>query len=190
MLKPAVDSARRIVVRPTDIGFAASGGKASTALPNVFVLGDGGGKLFLRFSVPLPPATNVVEAYVVLRRSSVVDDDPSSIALHADRIVEPWTGGTIDWALQPRVNDARLPRTTVEPAASALVRVDVRDLVRRWARRDPSDQGIAIVAEASAKAKATFALSGLGLESDGAAGPAPRSPAAPDPEPYLELYVR
>jgi hypothetical protein len=191
-VKPAVDSARRVVVRPIDVAYLRSGDRASGgALPPVFALGKDRAKLFLRFAVALSPTSNVVEAYVILRRSGVVDDDPSPISLHATRIVESWTGGSISWALQPRATEIRLPSTTVEPSGSALVRLDVRELVRQWARRDPNDHGIAIVAENESRTGTTFALSGFGAERDGVAGRVgPASSAAPDVEPYLELYVR
>lgn len=183
-LKPAIENARRLVLRPKDIGYTTKQDPDGDGLPSIVVLGGGGEKLFLRFSVALPPATNVVEAYVVLRRSSVVDDDPTPISLYANRIVEPWTGGLVAWGRQPRLVDTRSPRTTVEPNTSSLVRVDVRELVRGWARHEPTDQGIALVSDAPSGSKATFAMSGLGLETRaGSAG-------ASDPEPYLELYVR
>jgi hypothetical protein len=170
-------------VRPTDIGFTSKGtARASDALPVVATLGSGGGRLFLRFSFLLPAGASLVEAYVVLRRASVVDDDPTTLSIHASRVVDAWKGGAVPWALQPRVSDIRLPVTTVSPGGSTLVRLDVRELVRNWARRDPSDQGIAIVAEGGSGAGTTFALSGLGVEAD-------RGPV-PDSEPYLELYVR
>jgi hypothetical protein len=170
MVKPAVDSARRIVVRPVDLAYVKSGdGPSGGGLPPLFALGRDGGKLFLRFSVPLPPTTNIVEAYVVLRRSAAVDDDPAAISLHATRIIEAWSGGSVTWALQPRAMEVRSPSTLAPPGGTPLVRVDVRDLVRQWARHDPLDQGIAIVAENETKTGTTFAL---------------------DEEPYLELYVR
>ncbi|HVH41547.1 MAG TPA: DNRLRE domain-containing protein [Labilithrix sp.] len=194
-LKPAVDSARRLVVRPIDIGFTRTGARSTGALPSVVGLGKDGGKLFLRFAVALPPSANVVEAYVVLHRSPLVDDDPTPISVHASRIIDPWVGGSISWGEQPRSAEGRAPATTVEPGGSPLVRLDVRDLVRRWARRDPSDQGIAIVAENESATGTTFALTALGgggtaPAETGAIGRAVLSTPAPDPEPYLELYVR
>jgi hypothetical protein len=47
----------------------------------------------------------------------------------------------------------------------------VRELVRQWGRRDPHDQGIAIVAENETPTGMAFALTS-------------------DVEPYLELYLR
>ena len=198
-VKPAVDSARRLVVRPVDLAYLRCGdGPSGGALPPVFALGSGGGKLFLRFAVSVPRTANIVEAYVVLHRSPVVDDDPTPISLHATRIVESWKGGSISWALQPRSTDTRSPSTLVEPAGGSLVRLDVRDLVRQWARRDPADHGIAVVAENESRTGTTFALTATGAERAstdtvgvGRIAAGPSSPAvAPDVEPYLELYVR
>lgn len=207
-MKPAVDSARRLVVRPTDIAYVRSGdGASGGALPTVFALGRDGGKLFLRFAVPMPPTAKVVEAYVVLRRSPAVDDDPAPVSLHATRIVQGWSGGSVSWAFQPRTTEARSPSTLVEPGGSPLVRLDVRELVGHWGRRDPMDQGIAIVADNETRTGTTFALSWVSWVSRGGGSDsaltepaAPRSSpgvltgtgqgAAPDVEPYLELYVR
>jgi hypothetical protein len=194
-VKPAVDSARRLVVRPTDIAYVKRGDPPSNGgLPSVFALGKDGGKLFLRFAAALPPTASIVEAYIVLRRSNLVDDDPFPVHLHATRIVEGWSGGSVSWALQPRSTETRSPSTTVEPSGSPLVRLDVRDLVRNWARRDPSDHGIAVVADNETSSGSIFALSAIGVGADRLADPTGRLPSssmgALDVEPYLELYVR
>lgn len=133
----------------------------------------------MRFSVALAANANVVEAYVVLRRTDAVDDDPAPISLHATRIVEAWEGRSISWALQPRVVDTRSPSTVVEPGGPALVRLDVRELVRQWSKHDPHDQGIAIVADNESRSGSTFAFRAVGPDR-----------GSPDLEPYLELYLR
>ena len=177
-VKPAIDAARRLIVRPVDVAYLRRGDDASGgALPPLFALGKDSAVLMMRFSVALAPTTNVVEAYVVLRRSEAVDDDPTPISLHATRIVQPWRGRSTSWALQPSIVDARLPATVVEPGGPSLVRLDVRDLVRQWPKHDASDQGIAIVAESETRSGMTFAFRSSGAP-------------APDVEPYLELYVR
>lgn len=205
-LKPAVDSARRWVVTPADIAFVSRGERrpAPGALPPLFALGRDGGVLFLRFSVALPKAANVVEAYVCLRRAEIVDDDPAPISLHATRIVDSWEGRSTSWAFQPRFREVRTPATIVEPAGPSLVRVDVRDLVRHWSRHDPQDQGIAIVAENESRTGTTFAITALGADAVGRSagsdlaglvaggkhGGGTPVVSAPDVAPYLELYVR
>lgn len=194
-VKPAVDSARRLVMHPIDIAYVSSTAKdpaVAGPLPNVFVLGKDGAKLFLRFSVPILPHANIVEAYVVLHRSTLVDDDPEATVLHATRIVEPWSARSMSWARQPRTAETRLPSTTVEPSGSPIVRLDVRDLVRHWARRDPDEHGLSIVSENETSTGTTFAFSAVGAERasydvgfGGRLGPPPDNL-----EPYLELYVR
>lgn len=206
-MRPAVDTAKRLVVRPIDIAYVRRGDEPNHgALPPIVTLGKDGAALLLRFSVAVPDAATLVEAYLVLRRATVVDDDPSPISLHATRIVEPWQGRSTSWALQPRLSEVKAPITTVEPGGSPLVRLDVRELVRRWPRRDPADQGIAVVADLESPSGTTFALTAMG-ESRGTGTDfgfdpgmqrrdGPRSPAAqaplgsPDVEPYLELYIR
>jgi hypothetical protein len=198
-VKPAVDSARRLVVRPIDLAYVTSGDPAAHgALPVVFALGKNRGRLFLRFSVAVLPTTNIVEAYVVLHRSTIVDDDPAPVSLHATRIVESWNGGSVSWALQPHATETRSPSTLVEPGGSPLVRVDVRELVRHWARHDPADHGIVIEAENETRTGTTFALSALGYStpevgrggSSSARGRSEDTGGSPDVEPYLELYIR
>jgi hypothetical protein len=204
-VKPAIDSARRLVVHPIDLAYVRRGDSASNgALPPLFSLGTGGGTLLLRFTVSIAPTANVVEAYVVLRRSDAVDDDPAPISLHATRIVEPWEGRSTSWAMQPKTQETKTPSTVVEPGGPSLVRLDVRDLVRQWVKHDPADQGIAIVSDTESRTGTTFALSGSGAERadrgasadllvglSGSRGwEGARSSSAPDVEPYLELYVR
>lgn len=193
-VKPAVDSARRLVVRPLDVAYVKrSDGASNGALPTVFSLGKDDGKLFLRFSVAIPEAANIVEAYVVLHRSSLVDDDPAFISLHATRIIDSWQGGSVSWAMQPRSTETRSPTTVVEHGGPTLVRLDVRELVRHWGRHDPSDQGIAVTAENETRTGMTFALSGGGAERTAefvATATSFGSSSSQDVEPYLELYVR
>ena len=174
-MKPAVDAARRLVVRPTDVAYLRRGdGPSGGALPPLFALGRDSAVLMMRFSVPLPASATIVEAYVVLRRTDTVDDDPAPISLHATRIIDGWEQRSISWALQPRVVEARTPATLVEPGGPSLVRLDVRDLVRQWPRHDPQDQGIAIRADNETRTGTTFAFRASAL----------------DVEPYLELYLR
>jgi hypothetical protein len=177
-VKPSIDAARRLVVRPVDLAYLRCGdGASGGALPPLFVLGKGSAVLMMRFAVALPVTANVVEAYVVLRRSDAVDDDPAPISLHATRIVQGWEGRSTSWALQPAVVESRLPATLIEPGGPALVRLDVRDLVRQWTKHDARDHGIAIVAENETRSGSTFAFRSVGAP-------------APDVEPYLELYLR
>jgi hypothetical protein len=203
-VKPAIDTGKRLVVHPVDVAFVRRGDPASAELPPQFTLGREPAALLLRFSVALPAGANVVEAYLVLRRSESVDDDPTPISLHVTRIVDPWSGRSTSWAMQPRTEEARAPTTTVDPAGPALVRLDVLDLVRKWRRHSPSDQGLEVIADNDSRTGMTFAFRASGADRSSpadpylaaAAGPRLsgageiRSSSLPDPEPYLELYVR
>ena len=204
-VKPAIDAARRLVVAPVDLAYLRRGsstlaGGTGAALPPLFALGKDSAVLMMRFSVALPTTANIVEAYVVLRRSDAVDDDPTPISLHATRIVDGWEPRSISWALQPRVVEARTPATVVEPGGPSLVRLDVREIVKQWPRHDARDQGIAVVAENETRTGTTFASRSVGAASSSAGSASDlvtgsqRSSSAlgsaPDLEPYLELYVR
>jgi hypothetical protein len=160
---PAIQTARRVLFAPVDLAYLRRGGASSEAgaPPPLVVLGrnsDRESKLLLRFSVPLPPEATVIEAYLLLDRSDLVDSDPEPIALHAARIAEPWDSRSVTWATQPRIDDLNLPSTTVRPEGGPLVRVDVRDLVAKWRTHDARDQGIAVVAETSTPSGIAFAL--------------------------------
>jgi hypothetical protein len=200
-VKPAIDAARRLVVRPVDLAYVRRGdGESDGALPPLFSLGKDSAVLMMRFSVPVPVMANIVEAYVVLRRADAVDDDPSPVSLHATRIVDPWDGRSLSWARQPRVADVRAPASVVEPGGPSLVRLDVRELVRQWPRHDPHDQGVAILADNETPTGATFAFRAVSTErgasldraswSERASGARTSSAPAGEPEPYLELYLR
>lgn len=172
-VKPAIDAARRLVVRPVDLAYVRRGegsGNGDGTIPPLFALGRDSAVLLMRFSVAIPDAANVIEAYVVLHRSDAVDDDPSPISLHATRIVDGWQGRSTSWGLQPRQSETRAPSTLVEPGGPSAVRLDVRDLVRQWPKHDPRDQGIAVVADNDTRTGTTFALVSV--------------------EPFLELYLR
>ncbi len=159
---PAIQNAKRILVTPVDVAFVRRGDAPNGgALPPVVALGraaDAEALLLLRFNVAIPKDATVLEAYVMLERTAAVDSDPTPITLHAARIVDPWDGRSISWALQPRIEETRSPSTTVDPAARALVRLDVRDLVNHWRRHEKSDQGIAVLADTTSATGMAFAL--------------------------------
>lgn len=137
---------RRLVVAPVDAAFVRRGDGGA---PGVFALGrasDAGATLLLRFEVTLPPTAQIIEAYLLLDRSNAADADPSPIQLHAARIVEKWDGPSVTWARQPRIEEVRSP-TTVTSGMRSLVRVDVREIVKRWREHSPDDQGVAVMAD-------------------------------------------
>ncbi len=216
---PAIQNAKRLVVTPVDLAFLRRGDAPNGgALPSVVALGraaDGEALLLLRFNVVIPKDATVLEAYLLLERTAAVDSDPTPITLHAARIIDPWDGRSISWALQPRVEETRSPSTTIDPAGRSLVRLDVRDLVNHWRRHEKLDQGIAVVADSTSTTGMAFALTvshesgqvevasnpeGQGTSNPGFGGAGPVSGASvSDTEaragkersgPRLELYVK
>jgi hypothetical protein len=143
---------------------------------------DDGGTLLLRFEAALPAQANVLEAYLLLERAGEADEDPGLVALHASRVVEPWTGSTVTWAAQPRLADDGGPVTRVAHGSTGFVRLDVRDIVNRWRLRGRGDYGVAIVAEGTTPTGLGFAMlpATSGGGSQGVAGEGPR----------LEVYVK
>ncbi len=216
---PAILAARRVLVAPVDVAFVTPGDSPSSALPPIFTMGRAGsdGLLLLRFSVPLARDATIVEAYLLLSRSTTVDSDPTPISLHVTRIIDAWDPRSTTWASQPRTEEVLAPTTTVAPGGRNRVRLDVRDVVRRWRNHESSDQGIAVVAENTSPTGMPFALipgsdhgdpSTPSIPNTGPASPwaapgDPRSaisqvvsaPAPPAPLqsgelPVLELYIK
>ncbi len=182
----AIDSARRLLVEPVDVAYVRPG--AGAAGSSIAVLGsraDGGSMILARFSVQLPPESNVLEAYLVLERATDVDADPGSVLLGTARIVDPWDSRTLSWARQPRLEEAGSPVTPAASWAGPLVRLDVRTIVQRWRRRVGDDFGIAVVAEGRSGAGVAFALS---PRHRGRFDPvlAPEPPPSPQPLSALE----
>ncbi len=209
---PAVDSARRLLLAPVDVGYIQRGGGGRDA--TLATLGRSGepSMVFLRFSVPLAPEASVLEAYVLLERATSLDTDAVPIVLHAARVTTAWDGRTLSWATQPHVEELGSPVTRVSPGAGPLVRLDVRDLVQRWRKRGHDELGLAVLTEGESVTGVAFALAPVDgardredpvLASQVSAGQAPSpfesratSPAAVgEPRrqlggPRLELYVK
>jgi len=192
---------RRQVVDPVAMAYVQRGTSAANgALPPIFTLGraDGGGaRLYLRFAVPLlAKDVSILEAYVLLDRSAGIQADPTPIALHAARVVDAWEPQSISWNFQPRFEEpsagSRAPTTRIVPAARHVVRVDVRDIVRRWYLRDGRDQGIVIVADNSTAVGMAFALaSGWGPGGTSFEGASDRDAVTSSSlsAPRLEMYT-
>lgn len=161
----AIDTSRRLLVDPVDVGWVQRGGGPTR--PSVATLGRAGdpGVAFLRFSLPLPPEVKIIEAYVLLERAVDYDADPVSIPLHAARVVTAWDSRSLSWAHQPAVEETGAPVTWVTPSAGSLVRVDVRDIVQRWRRRDGDELGLALLAEGQSVTGVAFALGPIDVES-------------------------
>jgi hypothetical protein len=216
---PAIQQSRRLVIDPVAVAYVRSiDSPREGALPTSFTLGrdaDGEARLYLRFAVPLSRETTVIEAYLLLERADVIDEDPGPIALHATRVVDPWDPRTISWARQPRIEETRSPVTTVTSSGRVRVRVDVKNLVLRWRSHDRKDQGIALVADTKSQTGIAFAFATGGASSSGESragvspeaagasrplfatepakfGPAaePAAPGSIGAPPQLELYVK
>ncbi len=162
----AVQAARRLVIAPVAAAYvrphepASLLGAEEGALPPTFTLGreaDGDARLYLRFALPLPDKTEVVEAYLLLERSDAEELDVASpITLRLGRVRGAWDPRSIDYARQPSIATERLADAEVSPRP--FVRIDVREVVRRWRRHDPEDQGLVVFADGRSATGVTFAL--------------------------------
>jgi len=155
---PAIETGRRLLFAPVDIGYVQSDAQDGRATVATFGRAGRHSMAYLRFAVPLPPEASVLEAYVLLERDTSLDADAVPIALHAARVVTAWDGRSLSWATQPRIEEFGAPVTRVSPVAGPLVRLDVRDLVQRWRKRGRDDLGLAIVTEGESTTGLAFAL--------------------------------
>lgn len=211
---PAVDSGRRLLFAPVEVGYVQRNDAARHA--TLATLGRAGQPAiaFLRFSVPLPPEAGVLEAYVMLDRATSVDADPVPLVLHVARVVSPWDARSLSWATQPRIEEVGAPVTRVSPSGGSRVRLDVRDTVQRWRKRGRDELGLAILTEGESVTGITFALAAVDGARDrddpvlatNSAAPQPSSPfdsrlvsfagsGVGDPlrqleGPRLEIYVK
>jgi hypothetical protein len=208
---PAIDTARRLLFAPVDVGYVRRGSDArDEAMATLGRTGESAAA-FLRFDAVISPEANVLEAYVLLERATAVEMDATPIALHAARVVSAWDGRTLSWARQPRVEEVGSPVTRVAPGSGPLVRVDVRELLQRWRRRGRDDFGIALLADTESATGVALALTPADATRDrdpvlAERGSTTLSPSALDPRvspvsrvgdpraqltgPRLEVYVR
>jgi hypothetical protein len=184
---PAIATARRVLYEPVDMAYVSREGGAE--IPVMAALGrDDGALVLLRFSIPLTPEVEVLEAYLLLERAADVDSDPTPITLHAARVLDPWEARSVGWAWQPRIEQVGAPVTRVSPSSGALVRLDVRRIVQRWMRRRGEDRGLAVVSGAKSTTGIAFALApGPGSAHHGSIA---RSESSGTAGPRLELYLR
>jgi hypothetical protein len=182
---PQVEQGTRYVSDPVDVACVDDDDTTAGALPASCTLGrPGGARLLLRFSVPLSDQAEVIEAYVLLHRVAERDPDPAPFSLHASRIVGDWNGSTVRAATLPPLSPTRSADTMVD--RSDLIRVDVREVVKQWRRKDAADRGIVLESSGGHGTGMQVALvpGGSGVASPGAGGSgAVRGPV-------LELYVK
>ena len=139
---------KRRVYAASDVAWV--GGAASDlppgAVPETVGFGARAGTLLLRFDGVVPPS-DLVEAYVVLRRAQGTDAPAAPVLLEARRIEEPWDSRTLVASRAPRLGDVLTPTTRALPVSGDVVRIDVREIVAALAKKRVNDHGIGIVAE-------------------------------------------
>jgi hypothetical protein len=186
-----IAAARRLLFDPVDLAYIRRGGGGVPAVPSSAVLGGpGDGLVLLRFRAELPPGARVLDAFLLLQRAPGVSAGAAPVELHVAPVLEAWDGnghggpGTWggSWARAPRVGGRASPVTVVAPGSGAWIRVDVRDVVRRWRERPGEGYGLALVARVPPVPGAQDPGSGAG---PGLAVALAGGSAAP----RLELYV-
>jgi len=146
-----------------------------TTLP-VSIDNSGNGYVSVLVTPKLDASVTIVRASVILDRSDAMLPDPSAVAVHAERVIGPWSPERVTWRTAPAVQDIGSPRTVIGPTGPTETRVDVTALARRWIAHDAADHGAVIVAENEVPEGEVFVLAAI---SD-----------APLLPPRLELYLR
>lgn len=174
-------SATRVVAKPVALAWVRKGSADAEAVATLG--GEKNGRLLLRFAVPIEDADRIVAAHLVLTRvhgqPPLSQGEGEGAVLRAERIVDPWDERLVSWGNQPRTFDIGLARVRAYGARLDRLRVDVKDIVRRWPRRDASDQGIAIVGDGAPSVDVALST----LAPDHVLGSKPAF------GPELELYV-
>lgn len=141
--------ALRLVLVPADLAVVGlRGGGGGPELPATVALGRAEGGtvvMFFRFEAPWREDAEVQSAFLVLDPLEGTPPPLGSVSFEMARVVEPWQPAIVTWGRQPRL---AVPMTagTVRARPTLPVRVDVTPLVRRWARREADDHGIALLA--------------------------------------------
>lgn len=137
---------RRVVV-PSDLAWLSGYEKnaAEGSLPRIAAFdGASRGTLLLHFG-ELEIPSDLVEAYVVLRRAPDTDPPEGPVVLRALRIEDPWSSRTLSSARPPRLVDLHGPETRVVGGTSDVVRIDVKALLTSLAKKTSHERGIAVV---------------------------------------------
>lgn len=139
--------ARRLVLFPEAIAAATPDERGGGQhLPATVWLGRGSSTVFLRFSVPVSDPADVTAAFVVVESSRDALAPAGPVPVDLAEILDLWQADA--------VSDGRIPRVGVPSRAGVIsgsfggpYRFDVTHLVKRWAKRDGDDHGLALIAD-------------------------------------------
>jgi hypothetical protein len=139
---------QRMQVAPADLAVVTSSAE-SGALP---AMAGGGGHatgtvvILVRFPTPWGNQ-RIAGAFLLLGPHYGARPEHRAFRLSVARILDRWVGADVTWGRLPRLSPAEIA-TTVAGAPAEPLRIDVTQIVERWAYGKPDDHGIAIVASA------------------------------------------
>jgi hypothetical protein len=199
-------TSRRLVLPAAAVAFIQRGNNVPAGtLVSPATLGrakDGPSAVLLRFEVPRE--ADVLAAYLLIERGDETPpvDGAGGVALHPERIEEPWDPATVDWLHGPALHDVRAPSLLLRAGSPRLLRIPLGALLHGAAREVLGPRGtfdVALVADRFTPSGASLALApppyGPLIGDGPTAGAGARGTgAAVDPEPAgaprLELYVK
>jgi hypothetical protein len=133
---------------------AASGRRSGDALEVGAQMGEL--VVLLRFAVSYRNDATIERAFLVLEPVEGAPPARASTTLEVARILERWDPAKASWGRRPRLTVPEL-RAIVPPGKAERVRVDVTELVRRWAKCAPDDHGLALFASSAGSPAAHYA---------------------------------
>ncbi len=155
---PISTDAERLTFRPEDLAWiTGSGIVAPPELGPTIRLGKRGETetLLMRYSVELPEDGKVQRALLVLDPLPDCAPRPGRIALELAHVLSPWRSAELTRGNQPRLDlPMRLADTRATPAQP--LRIDVTEIVRRWAKHRKRYHGIALIANGTSDTGACF----------------------------------
>jgi hypothetical protein len=171
---PVAADAARVILRPADVAVLSSRGDEESVRETIALgrASNGSVVVLLRYAPSWREDAEVQGAFLVLDPLQGAPPAHAPVVVEMARVLQPWSSETATWARQPRLGVPERA-ATVHPAPPAPLRIDVTAVVKRWARRDDDDHGIALLASGDDPYGALFTT---GLTSGKA--------------PELEVYVR
>jgi hypothetical protein len=125
-------AAQRIVVAPIDVAVVSSGSRWGEVVTLV------------RFPTPWGKQS-VAGAFLLIGAQDGAQPQSRPVRLTVARVLEPWSGPKVGWARLPRLSPPECTATVTGTTTDPL-RLDVSEIVRRWAERGDDNQGIAVLA--------------------------------------------
>jgi hypothetical protein len=155
---PVSTKAEKLTFQPEDLAWIhGSSIVAPSELGPTIRLGKRGDHetLLMRYAIELPEKAKVQRALLVLDPMPECAPRPGRIALELAHVLSPWRSAELTRGSQPRLDlPMRLADMRATPAQA--LRIDVTEIVRRWAKHRKRYHGVALIANGASDTGACF----------------------------------